>query len=200
MGLSVISFDLCILIWGRFVVSVYTLTRFYTFHFLLPLVLAVFILAHLHLLHGTRGSSLFYSFNKLSFFPYFIVKDGFIWSFFGLIFLMFVCIYPNLLGDAENFIFANPLVTPVHIKPEWYFLFAYAILRCIPNKTLRVLALAAAVVVPIIQAMGYSSTATTSIGFLALTFCLLTAVGRMPIVKHYFLLSQCFSLIYFGLV
>jgi len=198
--LSVISFDLCILIWGRFVVSVYTLTRFYTFHFLLPLVLAVFILAHLHLLHGTGGSSLFYSFNKLSFFPYFIVKDGFIWSFFGLIFLMFVCIYPNLLGDAENFIFANPLVTPVHIKPEWYFLFAYAILRCIPNKTMGVLALALSVAVPIVMSFGKRSYQTGSLTLLVLVFTFLTVFGRMPIVSHYYLSSQILSLFYFFLV
>jgi len=198
--LSIVSDTLVVWLWGGYVVSKYTLTRFYTLHFLLPLALAVLLLGHLHLLHRTGRSSLSYAPVKLSFFPFFAVKDAMMWVFYISVFLFIVCLYPNLLRDAENYIPANPLVTPVHIKPEWYFLFAYAILRCIPNKTLRVLALAAAVVVPIIQAMGYSSTATTSIGFLALTFCLLTAVGRMPIVKHYFLLSQCFSLIYFGLV
>merc|ERR1712202_18336 len=101
----------------------------------------------------------------------------------GIFFVLLVCVLSNTLRDAENFIHANSMVTPIHIKPEWYFLFAYAILRCIPNKTLRVLALAAAVVVPIVQAVGYSSTATTSIRLLALTFSLLTAVGGMPIVK-----------------
>merc|ERR1712189_30020 len=183
-----------------YVVSKFTLTRFYTLHFLLPPAMAVLLLRHLHLLHGTRGSSLSYASVKLSFFPFFAVKDAMMWLFYLTVFLLFVCLYSNLLGDAENYIPANPLVTPVHIKPEWYFLFAYAILRCIPNKTLRVLALAAAVVVPIIQALRFSSSASTSIGFLAFTFCLLTALGGMPIVKHYFLLSQCFSLIYFRLV
>merc|ERR1719228_1327551 len=198
--LSVISQDLCVLIWRRFVVSKYTLTRFYTLHFLLPLAMAILILGHMHLLHATRRSSLSYSFLKLSFFPYFAVKDAFLWSMIFIVFMLFCLLLPNYLGDAENYILANPLVTPVHIKPEWYFLFAYAILRCIPNKTLRVLALAAAVVVPIIQALRFSSSASTSIGFLAFTFCLLTALRGMPIVKHYFLLSQCFSLIYFRLV
>lgn len=198
--LSIVSDTLVVWLWGGYVVSKYTLTRFYTLHFLLPLALAVLLLGHLHLLHGTGGSSLSYAPVKLSFFPFFIVKDAMMWLSAITVFLFIVCLYPNLLRDAENFIPANPLVTPVHIKPEWYFLFAYAILRCIPNKTLRVLALAAAVVVPIIQAVGYSSTATTSIRLLALTFSLLTAVGGMPIVKHYFLLSQCFSLMYFGLV
>jgi ubiquinol-cytochrome c reductase cytochrome b subunit len=198
--LSIVSDTLVVWLWRGYVVSKFTLTRFYTLHFLLPLAMAVLLLRHLHLLHGTRGSSLSYAPVKLSFFPFFAVKDAMMWLFYLTVFLLFVCLYSNLLGDAENYIPANPLVTPVHIKPEWYFLFAYAILRCIPNKTLRVLALAAAVVVPIIQALRFSSSASTSIGFLAFTFCLLTALGGMPIVKHYFLLSQCFSLIYFRLV
>merc|ERR1712243_486536 len=198
--LSVISFDLCILIWGRFVVSVYTLTRFYTFHFLLPLILAVFILAHLHLLHGTGGSSLFYSFNKLSFFPYFIVKDGFIWSFFGLIFLMFVCIYPNLLGDAENFIFANPLVTPVHIKPEWYFLFAYAILRCIPNKTMGVFSFSTFCGCPYSYVFWQKKLSNWFFNSFSFSFYFFNCIRGMPIVSHYYLSSQILSLFYFFLV
>merc|ERR1719481_1069492 len=132
---------------------------------------------------------------KISFFPYYAMKDAQVRIVTLSIFSFTVCLYPNLLRDAENYIPANPLVTPAHIKPEWYFLFAYAILRCIPSKTLGVIALAAAVVSPVIQALGYSSTATTSIALLALTFILLTAVGGMPIVKHYFLMSQCLSLV-----
>merc|ERR1712224_88136 len=161
-------------------VSEYTLTRFYTLHFLLPLALGALVVGHLYLLHKTGGSSLSYSWVKVSFFSLYFVKDLFMWFLAFTVFYMIVFLAPNLLGDAENYIAANSMVTPVHIKPEWYFLFAYAILRCIPNKTLGVLALAAAVVVPIIQAMRFSSTATTSIGFLALTFCLLTAVRGMP--------------------
>jgi ubiquinol-cytochrome c reductase cytochrome b subunit len=136
----------------------------------------------------------------MSFAPLYALKDGMVWLVALVVYLFIACVYPNLLGDAENFIPANPLVTPVHIKPEWYFLFAYAILRCIPSKTLRVLALAAAVAVPIILAVGYTSTATVSFALLALTFSLLTVVGGMAIVKHYFLMSQCLSLMYFFLV
>merc|ERR1711982_245846 len=186
--------------WGGFVVSEYTVTRFYVLHFLIPLALAILVLRHLHLLHVTRRSSLSYSPQKISFFPFLMMKDALVWSFYFIAFVTLVCVYSNSLGDAENFIPANPLVTPVHIKPEWYFLFAYAILRCIPSKTLRVLALAAAVAVPIILAVGYTSTATVSFALLALTFSLLTVVGGMAIVKHYFLMSQCLSLMYFFLV
>merc|ERR1712071_163440 len=141
---------------------------------------------------GTGGSSLSYAPVKLSFFPFFALKDSMIWLSALVVYVFISCVYPNLLRDAENFIPANPLVTPVHIKPEWYFLFAYAILRCITNKTLGVVA--------IVQSLGYSSTATVSFALIALTFSLLTVVGGMAIVKHYFLMSQCLSLVYFFLV
>jgi len=126
----------------------------------------------------------------MSFAPLYALKDAMVWLRALVVYLFISCVYPNLLGDAENFIPANPLVTPVHIKPEWYFLFAYAILRCIPSKTLGVLALAAAVAVPIILAMGYSSTATVSFALLALTFSLLTVVGGMAIETLFFNVSM----------
>merc|ERR1711983_502679 len=166
---------------GGVVVSEYTVTRFYVLHFLIPLALAILVLRHLHLLHVTRRSSLSYSPQKISFFPFLMMKDALVWSFYFIAFVTLVCVYSNSLGDAENFIHANSMVTPIHIKPEWYFLFAYAILRCIPDKTTRVLALAAAVAVPIILAVGYTSTATVSFALLALTFSLLTVVGGMAI-------------------
>lgn len=198
--LSILSSTLVVWLWGGYVVSKFTLTRFYTLHFLLPLALAVLLLGHLHLLHGTRRASLSYAPTKLSFAPFYALKDAMVWLAALLRYIFISCVYPNLLGDAENFIPANPLVTPVHIKPEWYFLFAYAILRCIPSKTLGVIALAAAVAVPIVQSLGYASTATVSLALIALTFSLLTVVGGMAIVQHYFLMSQCLSLMYFFLV
>ena len=198
--LSVISQDLCVLIWRRFVVSKYTLTRFYTLHFLLPLAMAILILGHMHLLHATRRSSLSYSFLKLSFFPYFAVKDAFLWSMIFIVFMLFCLLLPNYLGDAENYILANPLVTPVHIKPEWYFLFAYAILRCIPNKTMRVVALRASVVLPVVSILRNSSTLMTSLNFMSIVFIFLTIFRRMPIIMHYFVSSQILSVWYFSLI
>merc|ERR1719413_87243 len=120
--ISVIFMAAVIWIWGGYVVSKYTLTRFYTLHFLLPLVLAVLVLGHLHVLHRTGGSSLSYSPSKLSFFPFYSVKDAMIWSVIAFLFFNIALLYPNLLGNAENYISANPMVTPAHIKPEWYFL------------------------------------------------------------------------------
>merc|ERR1712243_512312 len=122
----------------------------------------------------------------VSFTPFFALKDAMVWLVALAAYLFISCVYPNLLGDAENYIPANPLVTPVHIKPEWYFLFAYAILRCVPNKTLGVLALAAAVAVPVVLAVGQSSTTTVSFALLALTFSLLTAVEGWPLLSTIF--------------
>lgn len=124
-------------IWGGFAVDNATLTRFFTFHFVLPFIIAGMSIIHLLFLHQTGSnnplginSNLF----KIPFNPYYSVKDtfGFVVILWGLISLALLS--PYLLGDRENFIPANPLVTPVHIQPEWYFLFAYAILRSIPNK------------------------------------------------------------------
>lgn len=124
-------------IWGGFAVDNATLTRFFTFHFLIPFIIAGASIIHLLFLHQT-GSNNPLGINsdqsKIPFHPYYSFKD-----LFGFILILWILISialfnPYLLGDTENFIPANPLVTPVHIQPEWYFLFAYAILRSIPNK------------------------------------------------------------------
>merc|ERR1711962_1280050 len=195
--LSIISDTLVVWLWGGYVVSKYNLTRFYTLHFLLPLALAVLLLGHLHLLHRTGRSSLSYAPVKLSFFPFFAVKDAMMWVFYISVFLFIVCLHPNLLRDAENYIPANPLVTPVHIKPEWYFLFAYAILRCIPNKTSRVLALAASVVIPVVGILRKGQSGLSSIRIFSYVFIWLTVFGGMPIIIHYYFSSQVLSIVYF---
>ena len=121
-----------------------TLTRFFSFHFVLPFILAALILIHIILLHE-KGSNNPLGLNsnqdKISFHPYFTFKDiaGFIALI--IILLMVVLLSPNILGDPENFNEANILSTPPHIQPEWYYLFAYAILRSIPNKLGGVIAL-----------------------------------------------------------
>merc|ERR1711915_722436 len=195
--LSVVSYQVCILLWGRFVVSEYTVTRFYVLHFLIPLALAILVLRHLHLLHVTRRSSLSYSPQKISFFPFLMMKDVLVWSFYFIAFVTLVCVYSNSLGDAENYIHANPMVTPIHIKPEWYFLFAYAILRCIPDKTTRVLALAASVVIPVVGILRKGQSRLSSIRIFSYVFIWLTVFGGMPIIIHYYFSSQVLSIVYF---
>lgn len=124
-------------VWGGFAVSNATLVRFYTLHFLLPFVVAVLAVFHLFFLHlhgrsnplGVPSRT-----NKVPFHYYFSTKDIFVYLVFFFIFMYVTLVYGYDLIDAENWIPANPLVTPTHIQPEWYFLFAYAILRSIPNK------------------------------------------------------------------
>ena len=145
-------------LWGGFSVSNATLNRFFSLHYLMPFLIAGLTIVHLSLLHKT-GSNNPLGINKnievVSFYPYFYVKD--LLAFFVLIalFSFFVFFFPNYLGHADNYIPANPLVTPAHIVPEWYFLPFYAILRSIPDKLGGVIAIGGALVllllIPFIQ-------------------------------------------------
>jgi len=151
-------------IWGGFAVDNATLTRFFTFHFLIPFLILGAAIIHLLFLHQTGSNNpmgINSNSNKIPFHPYYSFKDlmgiaGIFW-----ILLVICIIYPYALGDVDNFIPANPLVTPVHIQPEWYFLFAYAILRSIPNKLggviCLVLAIAILIILPLTQFLSIKS-------------------------------------------
>jgi ubiquinol-cytochrome c reductase cytochrome b subunit len=129
------------LVWGGFSVRGPTLTRFYSLHFILPLLLSVFIVGHIVILHN-KGSSnpllVGRKYSMVSFSPYFTVKD--VVGFFIVMILLVVLTswFPHSLLDPYNSTPANPIITPLHIQPEWYFLAFYAILRCVPNKLLGV--------------------------------------------------------------
>jgi len=137
-------------LWGGFSVDNPTLNRFFSLHFLMPFLIAGMVLAHLALLHrdgsnnplGIESSS-----DKISFYPYYYVKDLFSFMLFVVFFSVFLFYYPNLLGHPDNYIPANPMVTPHHIVPECYFLPFYAILRSIPDKLGGVLAMGGAIVI-----------------------------------------------------
>ena len=141
------------LLWGGFAVDNATLNRFFSLHYLLPFVLIGLSVLHIGILHqdGSNNplgiSSLT---DKISFFPYFIIKDTMSLVVFLIFFSYFVYYSPNTLGHPDNYIPGNPMQTPPHIVPEWYFLPSYAILRAIPNKLLGVIALFAAVLIPAI--------------------------------------------------
>jgi ubiquinol-cytochrome c reductase cytochrome b subunit len=143
--------DIVEFIWGGFSVNNATLNRFFALHFVLPFILAALVLMHLIALHDTAGSSnplgVSGNYDRLPFAPYFVFKDLItIFMFiFGL--SLFVFFMPNVLGDSENYIMANPMQTPPAIVPEWYLLPFYAILRSIPNKLLGVIAMFSALVV-----------------------------------------------------
>lgn len=196
-------------LWGGFRVENPTLTRFFGLHFLLPFVVAAFSIIHLLFLHQTGSNNplgLKRDITKFPFHHYFSTKDLFGFVVFFLIFGGLLFFYPWLLGDPENFIQANPLVTPIHIQPEWYFLFAYAILRSIPNKLGGVLALAGAVLILFITNI-FKTTKFQSLVFyplskfyfwiLVVTFFLLTWIGARPVEEPYILTGQTLTVIYF---
>nr|YP_010043556.1 cytochrome b [Etisus dentatus]QPD06877.1 cytochrome b [Etisus dentatus] len=205
-----IGTDLVQWIWGGFSVDNATLTRFFTFHFVLPFIIAAASLVHILFLHQSGANNplgISTQLDKVPFHPYFTFKDivGFVVMFSILLFISLFD--PYLLGDPDNFIPANPLVTPAHIQPEWYFLFAYAILRSIPNKLGGVIALVVSVAILFILPFTHVSQ------FRSLTFypfnqamfwlfisilILLTWIGARPVEDPYILTGQILTVVYFS--
>nr|YP_009176447.1 cytochrome b [Scartelaos gigas]ALJ01807.1 cytochrome b [Scartelaos gigas] len=196
-------------IWGGFSVDNATLTRFFAFHFLFPFVILAVTVLHLLFLHETGSNNplgLNSDADKIPFHPYFSYKDllGFAIMLTALTSLALFA--PNYLGDPDNFTPANPLVTPPHIKPEWYFLFAYAILRSIPNKLGGVLALLASILVLMLvpflhtsKQRGLTFRPFSQFLFWALVadVIILTWIGGMPVEDPYIIIGQVASFLYF---
>nr|QXJ80267.1 cytochrome b [Rhodoprasina callantha] len=197
-------------IWGGFAVDNATLTRFYTFHFLLPFVILMLTMIHLMFLHQTGSNNplgMNSNLDKIPFHPFFTFKDliGFIIMIFLL--SMLTLINPYLLGDPDNFIPANPLVTPIHIQPEWYFLFAYAILRSIPNKLGGVIALVMSILILIIlpltfnkkfQGLQFYPMNQMLFWSFFIMIILLTWIGARPVENPYILTGQMLTILYFS--
>lgn len=196
-------------VWGGFAVRNPTLTRFFIIHFLLPFLISSTIIIHLLFLHQTGSNNPLGSNSnqdKISFHPFYSFKD-----LLGAIFLIWILLIlcltsPFLLGDTENFSPANPLVTPVHIQPEWYFLFAYAILRSIPNKLGGVIALVLSVsilfIIPFLP--NDKLQGTQFFPFKQITFWLfiniviiLTWIGARPVEEPFIFTGQILTIIYF---
>jgi len=196
-------------VWGGFAVDNATLTRFFTFHFLLPFIIAAMAAIHLLFLHSTGSRNpigVNSNLDKIPFHPYFSFKDvmGFLIIFGGLIFIVFL--YPFLLGDRENFIPANPLVTPVHIQPEWYFLFAYAILRSIPNKLGGAIALVISILILLVlpfthrrslRGSQFNFISQANFWLFVNIFVLLTWIGARPAEDPYIIVGQTLTILYF---
>nr|AAL74306.1 cytochrome b [Clemmys guttata] len=199
-------------IWGGFSVDNATLTRFFTFHFLLPFTIMGLTMMHLLFLHETGSNNptgLNSNTDKIPFHPYFSYKD-----LLGLILMLALLLtltlfFPNLLGDPDNLTPANPLSTPPHIKPEWYFLFAYAILRSIPNKLGGVLALLFSILVLFLMPTLHTSKQRTA-QFRPLTQILfwsmianllvLTWIGGQPVENPFIIIGQMASILHFTIL
>lgn len=202
--------DLVKWLWGGFSIDNATLTRFFTLHFLLPFIIAAITIVHLLFLHQTGSRNplgIKRNYDKIPFHPYFSIKD-----LIGIVIVLFIFIIlnllePRLLGDPENFLPANPIVTPVHIQPEWYFLFAYAILRSIPNKLGGVIAIilsiAIILIIPVTNKIKFKRMIFYPINqiifwSLISTILLLTWIGARPAEEPYIWVGQILTLYYFS--
>nr|WRY72498.1 cytochrome b [Yangida basnetti] len=196
-------------LWGGFAVDNATLSRFFSLHFLLPFIIAMMTMIHIFFLHSTGSNNptgLNSNYDKIPFHPYFSIKDlmGIMMILCGI--LMLNLTEPYMLSDPDNFIMANPMITPVHIQPEWYFLFAYAILRSIPNKLGGVLALFCSILIllilPISMKMKFKGIAFYPASqymywtFIMVVF-LLTWIGARPVELPYTETGVILTVMYF---
>jgi len=197
-------------LWGGFAVDNPTLTRFFTFHFLLPFVVSGFTILHIFFLHQTGSNNPLGVSSLVDIVPfhcYFTIKDIFGFNLLMACLLYLVFMEPQMLGEAENFIPANPIVTPPHIVPEWYFLFAYAILRSVPSKLGGVLGLVGSILVlmtlPVthfqsMKGLCFYGPVKAMFWVHVVTFILLTAGGAWPVESPFLVLTRCLSLLYFS--
>nr|AML26566.1 cytochrome b [Staphylinidae sp. BMNH 1274698] len=197
-------------LWGGFAVDNATLTRFFTLHFLLPFIVSALVMIHLLFLHQTGSNNplgINSNIDKIPFHPYFSFKDLFGFIVMIMILTLLTLINPYLLGDPDNFTPANPLVTPIHIQPEWYFLFAYAILRSIPNKLGGVIALVMSIAILFImpftnkkkiQSLSFYPINKILFWIFLIMLILLTWIGARPVETPYIMTGQILTILYFS--
>jgi ubiquinol-cytochrome c reductase cytochrome b subunit len=203
--------DIVEFIWGGFSVNNATLNRFFALHFVLPFILVALVLMHMIALHDTAGSSnplgISGTYDRISFAPYYLFKDLITIFIFIFILGIFVFFLPNILGDSENYIMANPMQTPPAIVPEWYLLSFYAILRSIPNKLLGVIAMFTAILaillLPIldfskVKGSPFKPLSKIIFWILVANFLVLMKLGACHVESPFIELGQISTVLYFG--
>jgi len=196
-------------IWGGFAVDNATLNRFFSFHFLIPFILIGASAAHILFLHQTGSNNpigINCDSDRIPFHLYYSIKDLLGYVIALIFFFVLVLFAPNIFTDPENFLNANPLVTPIHIQPEWYFLWLYAILRSIPNKIGGAIALVAALFILILPPFTFTSNKIGSrfnpvsqclFWIIRASWLILTWIGARPVEEPFVLIGQVATIIYF---
>jgi ubiquinol-cytochrome c reductase cytochrome b subunit len=201
--------DIVYWLWGGFSIDNATLTRFFALHYLMPFVILGLVILHvIFLQHAGSNNPLGINFivDSVPFSPYYIIKDVYGVVLFAIFFALFLFFMPNLLGHPDNYIMANPLVTPAHIVPEWYFLPFYAILRAVPDKLFGVIALLFAIVVLFflpffvnteVRSMKFRPISQFFFWFLVFDCFLLGWIGGKPAEAPFVQVGQLLSVYYF---
>nr|YP_009521276.1 cytochrome b [Perumytilus purpuratus]AXP84512.1 cytochrome b [Perumytilus purpuratus] len=196
-------------VWGGYVVNTRTLTRFYSVHFIMPFLMAVVIMLHLFYLHD-KGSNNPLGISSdsmlIPFHPFYTVKDVVGFTSLLLVLMFFVCVKPEVLGNPLNYIPADSYKTPIHIEPEWYFLFAYTILRSIPHKSSGIIAMLMSILIlfllPFIHTGKFRGLSFYPVHQMFFWFNMsifggLTAIGMRPVLEPFYSVGQVLTFLYF---
>ena len=213
---SVVPFlgaTLIVWLWGGYAIDNATLNRFFSFHFIFPFIICIFVFLHVYFLHEVHSSSpdtlLYFTRSKISFvsfYPYYVIKDLVGLQIFLIFFSIIVFFYPNVLGHSDNYIVANPLMTPSHIVPEWYFLPFYALLRSVPDKLYGVLGLLSSLIILFILPWILSNLIKGSVFYKIMIFVfwifvgtslILGWIGQKSVEVEYLLVGRITGLVYF---
>jgi len=196
-------------LWGGFTINNATLNRFFSLHFLLPFIIAGVTIIHLALLHQNGSNNplgVSSVTDQIPFYPYFFVKDLFAFFCFMIFFITIIYYFPNALGHPDNYVPADPMQTPAHIVPEWYFLPYYAILRSIPDKLGGVLAMGGSLIVlllipfintSIVRSSNFRPFFNVFYWLFIVDFLLLGWVGQKPVKDSFVLVGQIATVYYF---
>lgn len=202
--------EIVVWLWGGYSINNATLNRFFSLHYLFPFIILGLVIIHLILLHMDGSNNpvgIQFKRDLIPFYPYYIIKDLYGVILFLIFYLSFVFFSPNLLGHPDNYIAANPMVTPAHIVPEWYFLPFYAILRSIPDKLMGVIGLVFGIVVLFflpflvmseIRSNDFKPLGSLFFWFFVVDSLILGWVGSKPVEEPYVEIAQVGTSFYFG--